>query len=122
MRGVGSAPKSSVFFSNSMKSSTDCADLRRFKARPENCRAGASPARVVTATGAVALQWYATNLRHENSLVVDLVVLDLAGVASLCAAKPTIPGRCGIAVAAYDLQRLPYPSRTLRARGAFGWN
>ena len=31
MRGVGSAPKSSVFFSKAMSQSTDCADFRRFK-------------------------------------------------------------------------------------------
>src|SRR6266498_4112963 len=56
---------------------------------------------------------------YEHSLVVDLVVLDLAGVASLCAANAAIPCRCGIAVAAHDLQRLPHASRTLRARGTF---
>ena len=40
---------------------------------------------------------------YEHSLVIDLVVLDLAGVASLCAANASIIGRCGIAVASTDL-------------------
>src|SRR5436189_4428267 len=59
---------------------------------------------------------------YEHSLVVDLVVLDLAGIAGPCAAKPAITCRCRTVVASADLQRLPHASRALRARGTFVCN